>query len=172
MEKIPSVYIGETPLRLSADHGPYHDANGKLLVGRDILPGHTLMMPAEEVLGMTIWHDPRGILDSEKIGVGRMVKPEHQGLDLDTLQATGYEFHGGRSDFISVEQFNKDAANAVKKALPQTTPQTTPPALSTPALSSTPKPIWTTTPTPTPVQSTTSAGNNEGDISAKSEVTE
>lgn len=142
--KIPCVYVGSTPLRLSADHGPFFDGDGKPLKTMDVLPGQTLMMGEEEVNGMTIWHDPRHVLPSEKLGVGRVVKAEHADLDMDTLLALGYEFHDGRSDFLTIEQA-KQKADDEKKATQSADEQA-----KQRAQDATPK-VATATPTPAPV---------------------
>lgn len=114
MGKIPCVYIGAVPLRLSADHGPYLDGDGARLESRDVSTGQTLMMSEEEVNGMTIWFDPHGILFPERIGPGRCVKEEHAGLSPEELEVAGYQFHEGRSDFVTVAEAAR--AEAAKKA--------------------------------------------------------
>lgn len=178
--KIPCVYVGVMPLRLSADHGPFFDGDGKPLKTMDILPGDTLMMPEKEVNGMTIWHDPRSILPSEMLGTGRVVKAEHEGLDMDTLLALGYEFSDGREDFLTIEQAKQKAADEAKKTAQSTeeqsqqkTPQDVAPKVATAA--PTPAPITSIPvppPAPTiPVSVTPSQGNN-GTTSDKSEVKE
>lgn len=127
MGKIPVVYVGQIPLRLSADHGPYVDGQGNPLTSRDVKPGDTLMMDEEEATGVTYWHDPLGILPSEKLGAGRVVKAEHQGLDMAMLQNLGYDFHDGRPDFEPYVP-----GDQVKKATP---PAATAAPLPTPPLS-------------------------------------
>jgi hypothetical protein len=157
--KVSCVYIGSAPLRLSADHGPHRDGDDKPLKSMNILPGHTLMMSEEEVNGVTFWHDPRGILPSEKLGPGRVVKAEHQGLDLETLMMLGYDFHDGRSDFLTCEQAQAQAPSQTATATPSApsapsvpkvaTPENAVPAPST-ILPLPPLPITVPTPTPSP----------------------
>lgn len=130
MGKIPAIYIGTHPIRLSPDHGPYTDGDGNPLTQLDLLPGESLLMPEEEVLGMTIWHDPRGLLPSEKLGSGRVVKDGHQGLDLETLQALGYEFSDGRADFSTPErvaQVQREAAARLEQQARLAQQTSTPP---------------------------------------------
>lgn len=99
-ELIPVRYIGDVEVVLGHFGGPYKDANGKLLTDLVLRKGDTLMMRASEVKGMTVKFDPRGIADAEILGVGHIVKPEHEGLSTDDLVIQhGYQFHQGRTDF-------------------------------------------------------------------------
>lgn len=117
MAKIACVYIGATPLRLAQGHGPYLDGSGARLKSRDLAFGSTIMMSEEEVNGVTFLHDPAGVLDSEKLGPGRMIKAEHGGLETEALLALGYDWHEGRADFVTVEQYEEmRRAEAAKQA--------------------------------------------------------
>ena len=118
--KIPCIYIGGHPIRLAPDGRPYFDAQGKELVQMDIVPGDTLMMPETEVAGMTYWHDPRGVAASEFIGAGRRVKTEHADKSFEELQAIGYEFHDGRTDFLALPGPAQEASASLVAA-PQRT---------------------------------------------------
>ncbi len=130
-KKVPCLYIGEHPIRLSPMGQPYYNAQGKVLHSLDLVSGDTLLLPEVEVAGMTFWHDPRGVLDSELIGVGKVVKAEHLGLEQEVLQALGYEFHEGRADFLILQPEQIAAATQAAPATP--VPSTPAPSSSAPA---------------------------------------
>lgn len=134
-EKVACIYIGTTPLRLSPAGGPYYDGLGKRLASRDLMPGDTLMMSPEEVNGVTFLHDPRGVEDSEKLGAGKVTKPEHADLAPEALAVIGYDFHEGRSDFITVAQYEAQKAAEAAKAKSAATAAAAPAAPSKPAKS-------------------------------------
>ena len=96
---IPARYIGNHEVQLFKHGGPYRDGNGNPLQELLLRSGDTLMMPAQEVLGMTWLTDPRCQEDPVSLGVGRVVLPEHQQLSDAELIDIGYQFHMGRSDF-------------------------------------------------------------------------
>jgi hypothetical protein len=99
---VAARYIGDYPVVLSRQHGPIHDDQGARIDGMVIGKGDVVLMPAAEVLGQTYWHDPHHQAPSLYIGVGAVVRPEHAGLNRAELQAIGYDFHEGRSDFEAV----------------------------------------------------------------------
>lgn len=99
---VAARYIGDYPVLLSRQHGPIHNDAGERIDGTLIGKGDIVLLPAAEVLGQTYWHDPRHHLPSLYIGVGAVVRPEHAGMKRAELQAIGYDFHEGRSDFEAV----------------------------------------------------------------------
>lgn len=119
-KQIAARYIGDTEVILGHSGGPYKDGSGNPLQDLVLRKGDTLMMRDSEVNGFTVKFDPRGQLDPEMIGVGRAVKPEHEGLNDDELFMLGYQFHQGREDFESanatiVDANPVDAAPAAEK---------------------------------------------------------
>ncbi len=107
---IPARYMGDHEIILPAERGPYFDGNGQPLqptiksaisgqFAYGLRPGDTLMMPEEEVLGVTYLHDVHQQNPSIKVGAGKCVLKEHEGLSMDELRSLGYEFMTGRSDF-------------------------------------------------------------------------
>jgi hypothetical protein len=113
---VAARYKGDYPVVLSRQHGPIRDDQGQRIDGMVIGKGDVVMLPAAEVLGQTYWHDPHHQAPSLYIGVGAVVRPEHAGLSRAELQAIGYDFHEGRSDFEAVV-----SAPAAPQAAPQTT---------------------------------------------------
>lgn len=110
--KIPARYVGGHDIVLSKFGGPYYDGDGKRLIDLVMHPGDTLMMEDEEVLGVSWLHDPRHEQDSQKVGVGKQVLEQHNGLKDHELREVGYQFHTGRSDFepvIAAEKRGKTA---------------------------------------------------------------
>ena len=129
--KIPARYIGGHQLVLAGYQGPHYDGNGNRLTSLVISPGDTLMMQPHEIRGMSYKFDPRGIDDPLLLGYGsHIVLPEHQGLPDEMLEALGYQFHLGRSDFEEVvpETQSEDQQAPVKsEPVQQTAPvQSTP----------------------------------------------
>jgi hypothetical protein len=99
MAKIPARYVGGCDITLSKFGGPYFDGDGQRLTNLTLHPGDTLMMDEEEVLGVSWLHDPRHENESQKVGVGKQVLEQHNGLQDHELRDLGYQFHTGRSDF-------------------------------------------------------------------------
>lgn len=114
---IPARYIGDYPVHLSSEHGKRHGARlaeghttyDHRIDGKVISKGDIVLMPAEDVLGQTFWHDPAHNQPSLRIGVGHVIMPQHAvnpvanaPYSREELQALGYEFHMGRPDFEPV----------------------------------------------------------------------
>jgi hypothetical protein len=93
-------YVGDHDVTLSTFGGPFFDAWGNLLTTRVITNGSTLLMPEEEVLGVSYLIDPRHIKDPIKIGSGRVLTPDLVGLTPEELEAAGWEFHAPRPDWV------------------------------------------------------------------------
>src|SRR5689334_2068514 len=91
--KIAARYIGPQSVLLNKATGPYKDGEGKPLQSLLLHPGDSLMVEEEEITGCTWLHDPRKENNSEKIGLGRVVKTEHAHLSLQEQIALGYQFH-------------------------------------------------------------------------------
>ncbi|SRR5579871_1470331 len=135
--KVPCLYIGEHPIRLSPMGRPYFDARGRLLKKLDLVAGDTLMLPEVEVAGMTYWHDPSGVAESELIGVGKAVKAEHADIgEQEVLQALGYEFHDGRPDFLQLDASQIVALSDEEATAPDAPVPPVPPAPSSSSSSS------------------------------------
>ena len=116
MAKIPARYVGELERVLPKFGGPYTDGEGRRLTSLLLNQGDTLMVEAEEVYGATWLHDPRHELDSQRLGVGRVVRESDNGLSDEELMAKGYEFHqpsGWWEPYTpESEQQKKKAANS------------------------------------------------------------
>jgi hypothetical protein len=93
MAKVAARYAGEYQIVLAKFGGPYFDAEGSRLSSLLLSTGDTLQVEEEEIIGCTWLHDPRHEIDSVKLGLGRIVKPEDQDLSDAELNAKGYEFH-------------------------------------------------------------------------------
>jgi len=104
MAMIPARYVGGHDILLSKFGGPYYDGNGTRLIDLVLHPGDTLMMDEESVLGFSMLHDPRHEQPSQKIGVGKQVLEQHNGLQDHELRDLGYQFHEGRSDFEPIRR--------------------------------------------------------------------
>lgn len=103
-ERIPARYIGNYAVHLQRTGGPFQNIDGSARESLVLNPGDTLMMPAEEILGATWILDPTLQNDPHYLGVGRVVRDEHAGLQDAELMAMGYQFHQGRPDFEPVEE--------------------------------------------------------------------
>lgn len=112
---VPARYVGNHIVDLQQTRRDWRNIDGAPRKETRLSNGDTVMMPAEEVLGMTIWHDPQQQKPSVKVGIGRCCFPLHQGKSEDELRALGYEFHMGRTDFeaIEVEKSDKKKRNEV-----------------------------------------------------------
>ncbi len=98
MNLIPARYVGEHPVTLRPGSGRLLDANGQPRASNLIEKGDVVLMPADEVLGHTY-------LGETYLGSGRaLLHPEHQHLDAAALEALGYEFSLGRTDFEAVQE--------------------------------------------------------------------
>lgn len=93
MAKVAARYVGAQTLLLSKYGGPYFDGDGHRRASLLLSPGDTLMVEEEEITGCTWLHDPRHEQDSVKLGLGRVVKPEHAALSDDERAAIGYQLH-------------------------------------------------------------------------------
>lgn len=100
---IPARYVGGHEIKLSEYNGPYLNGDGFPLRNLLLRPGEVIMMYEEEVVGHTLLIDPRREKDPEYLGVGRVVRKEHEGKSLVELIILGYQFHEGRPDFEPVE---------------------------------------------------------------------
>jgi len=165
--KVPCVYIGNHPIRLSPDGRPYFDAQGLPLKSLDLAAGDTLMLPEVEVSGMTFWHDRSGALPSEFIGVGRCVKADHVDKTFEELLALGYEFHDGRADFLALpapapaEAQEEAPASSQQEQAPPTPPPTVPAPDTAPVEPAQPQgPVQTQAPV-VPFVAPVSAAQNE-----------
>lgn len=100
----PARYRGEHPVRISRQHGAVHACDeqgtrGKRRDGSLLHTDETILLPMTEVYGQTYLFDPHGERPPLFLGAGRCVLPEHAGLSDEALNAQGYEFQEGRSDF-------------------------------------------------------------------------
>lgn len=100
---VPARYIGNTPVGLQDDKRDWRNIDGSKRTNLVLNNGDALMMPAEEIIGFTILEDPRQQRDPLHLGVGRVVLPEHVGKSREELDALGYLFNVGRSDFELIE---------------------------------------------------------------------
>lgn len=114
-EKVPALYIGEHQVRLSTFGRPYFDGDRKPLSNLLLSNGDTLMVYPEEVYGKTLFRAPGSQLEPEFLGLGRIVKPEHNDLSERDLVDTGYIFHMPRNDFEPLIPLNKDTSPSKKK---------------------------------------------------------
>lgn len=93
MAKVAARYVGAQTLVLSKYGAPYFDGDGARRTSLLLNYGDTLMVEEEEVLGCTWLHDPRHEQDSDRLGLGRVVKPEHAHLNDEERAAIGYQVH-------------------------------------------------------------------------------
>lgn len=100
---VPARYIGNHIVDLQQTRRDWRNIDGTPRKEMRLSNGDTVMMPAEEVLGMTLWHDPARQKPSIKVGVGRCCFPQHEGKSEEELREIGYEFHMGRTDFEAVD---------------------------------------------------------------------
>ncbi|GAC1589103.1 MAG: hypothetical protein NVS4B1_33460 [Ktedonobacteraceae bacterium] len=94
-KQIPARYMLEHEGLLMQAGGPYKDGDGFPLQSLVLRKGDVILVNEHEVKGHTILKDPRGERDMENLGVGRVVKKEHQNLSDAELETLGYEFHQG-----------------------------------------------------------------------------
>lgn len=99
----PARYIGNHVVDLQQTRRDWRNIDGSKRTEMVLTNGDTVMMPAEEVLGMTLWHDPQRQKRSIKVGIGRCVLKEDAGKTIEELKQIGYEFHQGRPDFEPLE---------------------------------------------------------------------
>jgi hypothetical protein len=85
--------------------------------------GDTLMMPEREILGFTLLHDPHMASDPLDLGAGKRVLPEHAGMNPEQLDALGYQFNAGRSDFEPLEVEGSIEPSAPADEAPSDVPQ-------------------------------------------------
>lgn len=116
--KVPARYIGEHSILLSPLGRPYFDAQGKPLQSLALRKGDTLYINEGETRGESWLHDPAREKESLWLGTGKRVLPEHAGLSPEEHEATGYEWHQGRSDFIEITSDGKPVKQATQSADP------------------------------------------------------
>ncbi len=114
-EKIPATYVGIHEVLLKG--GKPLDGNGNPRKTNKLLPGETIMMPADEVLGMSYLREKDTLT---YLGAGYVVLPEDQTKTPEELAERGYEFSEGRSDFEPTISEHLQAR--VPKATPKPTP--------------------------------------------------
>jgi len=98
----PARYIGGHAVELGPGQR-YYNIDGTPRRSRMLEHGDELLMRDEDVHGKTLWHDPHYSLPSIKVGLGRVVMPQHAGLSNEELALIGYEWHMGRSDVEALE---------------------------------------------------------------------
>lgn len=106
-------YIGEHSVELSG--GPYQNIDGTRKRENVLNYGDTMMMPAEEIYGKTLLHDPHAQKASLYLGLGRVVLPEHVSLSDQDRALLGYEHHLGRGDFLPLEPLVSESATPVEQ---------------------------------------------------------
>lgn len=101
-EFVPARYIGGHVVDLSRTGKKWFNIDGTPRTDLQLFNGDTVMMPAQEVIGQTLFND---VITGKQfyLGPGRVIKAEHQEVPEDQLGPLGYEFHDGRSDFESIE---------------------------------------------------------------------
>jgi len=100
---VPARYIGNTPIGLQDNKRDWRNIDGSKRTDLILNNGDTLMMPEEEIIGFTMLEDPHRQRDPLHLGAGRVVLPEHAGKSAEELDALGYVFNVGRSDFRLIE---------------------------------------------------------------------
>lgn len=100
---VPARYIGNAPIGLHNVKWDLRNIDGSERTSLLINHGDTLMMPRPEIIGFTILEDPRQQKDPLYLGDGRVVLPKHAGKSAEELDALGYVFNIGRSDFELIE---------------------------------------------------------------------
>jgi hypothetical protein len=116
--KVPARYIGEHSILLSPLGKPYFDAQGKPLQSLVLRKGDTLYINEGEARGESWLHDPAREKDSLWLGTGKRVKEEHKDLSEEEHIALGYEWHGGRRDFIEITSDGKPVKQSTQAADP------------------------------------------------------
>lgn len=110
----PARYIGEHPVELGG--GPYQNIDGTRKRDNSLSYGDTIMTPAEEIYGKTLWHDPHGQLTSKFVGLGKaFMDKEHLNMSDQELGQFGYEFHKPRSDFLPLEALVSEPATPTEQ---------------------------------------------------------
>jgi hypothetical protein len=99
---VPARYIGTRFLTLG-DGVAFYNIDGTRKKHRSLEYGDTLLLRDEDVYGKTLWHDPKGELPSEHIGLGHVVKKVDEGLSKEEAIVAGYEFHLKRADMEPLE---------------------------------------------------------------------
>lgn len=97
----PARYIGGHMVDLGDTK--HHNIDGTRKQEKHLEYGDTIMLPAEEIYGKTLLHDPHQQKPSLYLGLGKVVLPEHANLTDEERALLGYEHHLGRSDFIPLE---------------------------------------------------------------------
>lgn len=99
---VPARYIGGHVVDLSRTGKKWFNIDGTPRTDLQLFNGDTVMIPAQEVLGQTLFND---VITGKQfnLGPGRVVKAKHQEVPEDQLGPLGYEFHDGRPDFELVE---------------------------------------------------------------------
>ncbi len=102
----PARYIGGHMVDLGDTK--HYNIDGTRKQEKHLEYGDTIMLPAEEIYGKTLLHDPHHQKPSLYLGLGKVVLPEHVKLSDEERGLLGYEHHLGRSDFIPLEPLTSD----------------------------------------------------------------
>jgi hypothetical protein len=100
-ELVPARYVGSHLVDLQQTGKKWFNIDGSPRALLKLMNGDTVMMPAEEILGKTVYFPKNG--NPLYLGVGRVILPEHADVPVDELGLLGYQFDAGRTDFELVE---------------------------------------------------------------------
>lgn len=99
---IPARYVGNLAVNLGEGVDCYN-LDGSKRREPSLEYGDELLMKDEDILGKTLWHDPRHQKPSLFLGLGRVVLPGDENKSSEELGLIGYEFHMRRNDFVPLE---------------------------------------------------------------------